>query len=282
MRATRTWAAAAVAAGAMAACTARAGWEYTLTTKSESGNKRAKPTQMLIRAWVDGDKARVEFLEGGGTGMSKGTFLVTTDAGKVAYLVNPTEKTYMKWDAEGLAGMGGMMQAMGMKFSAPKVEKLVEERGEKILGYATTHYRFRTSYTMDMNFMGFAQSSAVVNEEDIWATTELKDPGMGMWLKKREFKTGDKELDALIAAEVSKAKGMPLKRLAKNTSKDNRGNEQVTTTVMEVTELKQATPAASLFELPGGYTERAMPQMPGPGAGGGASRGSGPRRPAGE
>jgi hypothetical protein len=102
---------------------------------------------------------------------------------------------------------------------------------------------------------------------------------MSMWLKKREFNTGDKDFDALIAAEVSKAEGIPLKRVAKNVSKDNRGNEQTTTTVMEVTEMKSATPAASLFELPSGYTEQAMPQMMGPGAGAPPTRGAGKARP---
>lgn len=242
-----------------AALPALAGWEYSATTRAEGSSQQAEMMNMQMTSWVDGDKAKIEFVKSESPLTPSGSFVVTKDGGKVMYMVNPSKKTYSRWDMESMAGLaGGAMQMMNMKMSTPKVEKLLEEKGEKIAGFATTHYRFRTSYTMDMSFMGIKRSTTTVAEEDIWANAELNDAGLNAWMNQQGTKTGNEQLDKLVKAEMEKVKGFPLKRVVTTTTKESSGEPQVMKMTTEVTAIKKASPAAGLFELPAGYTESSM------------------------
>ncbi|MCX7010828.1 MAG: DUF4412 domain-containing protein [Kiritimatiellaeota bacterium] len=239
-----------------AAATAQAGWEYTSVTKGEGG-RHADMANANVHAFVDGAKARIEFTESKNPMMSAGNYLLTSDAGKTVYMVNPGEKTYSTWDLDAMMGMaGGMMGMMNMQVKDQKSEKLLEESGPKMQGLPTTHYKFHTAYTMEINFMGMKQSTTTVNEEELWSTTALKDDAFTFAAMRKGMKSGNAELDKLIAAQLNKAHGFPLKVVTKNTTKDARGQEHTSTMTMEVTELKQSSPAASQFKLPEGYTEQ--------------------------
>lgn len=241
-----------------AALTAQAGWEYTAVTKAEGG-KHAEMANSTVHAIVDGAKAKIEFSESKNPMMGSGTYLLTSDAGKTAYLVNPGEKTYSAWDMNAMLGMaGGMMGMMNMKIKEPKVEKLLEEKGSNLHGLPTTHYKFRSSYTMEINFMGMKQANSTVNEEELWVTTALKDDALTFAAMRKEMKTGNEDLDKLIASQMSKAQGFPLKVITKNINKDATGNQQESIVTMEVTAIKQATPAASSFKLPEGFAEQEL------------------------
>ena len=218
------------------AVAAQAGWEYTAVTKAEGGGRKAQMMGNSIKALVAGNQARGEFVESANPMMSAGSYLLMQDAGKTMYMVNPQEKTYSTWDLKAMMGMaGGAMSMMNMQVKEPKVEKLLEEDGGKILGYPTTHYRFRTSYSMEMSFMGMNQSSSVVKEEDIWATTALKEAAFSFQGIGAEMKSGNEQLDRLIAAQKGKVTGFPLKMVHSQSTKDARGQEQVMTTTMEST-----------------------------------------------
>ena len=104
--------------------------------------------------------------------------------------------------------------------------------------------------------MGMKQSNATANEEELWNTTALKDDAFTFAAMRKGMKSGPEDLDKLIAAPLGKAQGCPLKVITKNSTKDANGNEQSTTVTMEVTALKQTSPAASTFKLPAGYTEQ--------------------------
>jgi hypothetical protein len=235
-----------------------AGWEYSTVTSAE-GSQHSQRRNNQMTGWVDGDKAKIEFLQSDSPLTAAGSYLVTKDGGKIMYMVNPRTKTYSKWDIASIAGFaGGAMQMMNMKISAPKVETLLEEKGEKIAGFATTHYRFRTSYTAEMNFMGIRRATSTVTEEDIWACPELNDAGLTVWVNQQGVKTGNEQLDKLVQAEMEKVKGFPLKRIAVTTTKDGNGEPQVMKMTTQVTEIKKANPSASLFALPAGYQETPM------------------------
>ena len=118
---------------------AQAGHYYESVTNTQmeqakkKKNKEGESTR--IRAWIDGPKAKVEFLDGMQGGfMGKGTYLLTEDAGETLYLVDPKEKTYSEWDLDALFSMvGNIMGSMGgfmnLEFSDFKNEKLREEPG---------------------------------------------------------------------------------------------------------------------------------------------------------
>ena len=90
---------------------ARAGWEYTAVTKAEGG-KRSEMMGSTVKALVEGNQAKMEFVESGNPMMSAGSYLLLQDAGKRMLLVNPQEKTYTAWDMSGMMGMAGGVMSM--------------------------------------------------------------------------------------------------------------------------------------------------------------------------
>lgn len=239
-----------------------AGMVFTSVTKMEGG--KGTPAQAnTVKGYVDGELARIEFQDSNNPIMEKGTYLITTDGGKEVYLVNPKKKTYSKLDVEGMMGFaGGAMKMMNMKFSDPKVEKLGEGPGAIVAGMPTIHYTFRTTYSMSMSFMGMKKATRIVQEEEIWSAPKLVEAALGIWLRKSPPKFGDENLDKLVRAEMDKVEGFPLKRKTVQTTTDEKGRSETTTTMMEVTSLEVTSVPGSLFEIPSGYQEAPL-LMPG-------------------
>lgn len=245
---------------ALVAAPSFAGIHYTATTNTQDAT--GKSNVMEVEGWVAADKAKIEFKESGGNPVAKnGAYLLTRDGGKTIYLVDPKEKTYAEWDLQAMMSMvGGIMNGMGpllkMEFSNPKVEKLLEENGGTVAGLPTTHYRYRTTYNMKVKVLGMGQESAVENVQDVWATDRLQDIALGVWLRSDPPRTGNANFDKLIASEVDKAKGFPLKTVTVSTSTPKKGKPTVTRTTMEVTKLDTgATVADASFQIPAGYQE---------------------------
>lgn len=263
-------------ASSMLAMSSWAGISYTAVSSS-GPVKGGKTDRTVVKSQADGLQARIEFVETRDKGMA-GNYLLTKDGGQTMYLVNTKDKNYMKWDMDAMMKMAGQMMKM-MKFSDPVSEALLDEAGEPVAGYPTRHYRFRTVYKMEMN-MGFIKSASVVtNEEDLWTTTKITDPGMGSWLKKQQHKTGNSEIDTLIRQQMEKTKGMPLKMLTLSTSTDSRGKSQATRSTMEVTEIKEGAVPASVFKIPEDYEELKMEMPAEEGGEGGASKSAVPAIP---
>ena len=235
-----------------------AGVYYVAQTTAEGG-KSAEKQNMVVKAWASGDGGKVVFEESENPMMGKGTYIITKDGGKTMFLVDPKEKTYMKWDLESMMGLlGGAMKMMNLKFTDPKVEALGEEPDGLVAGVPTVHYRFRTTYAMSMSFMMMKKNSKVVKDEEIWAATKLADAALGIWLRKAPPKTGNEDMDKLIKAEMGKVQGFPLKRKTVTTSTDEKGKKEVTTITMEVTELQMVPVPDSTFEIPSDYKETSL------------------------
>jgi hypothetical protein len=255
-----------ILAAAVAAAPVRAGIYYKSVSRTEAQGAAAADT--TVQGWVDGEKAKIEFSASGNPMTPAGAYLLTQDGGRTVLLVNPEEKTYATWDLEAMLGVvGGVMKGMGplLKFevSQPRVEKLAEEDGGSLVGLPTRHYRYRTSYSMQVKVFGMGQENAVVTEQDIWATSQLQDAALGVWLRTGPPKTGNDQLDSLIAAEMGKVTGFPLKSITVSTSTGKRGQKTTTRSVMEVKELRRADVPAATFQLPAGYTEtQLLPTMP--------------------
>jgi hypothetical protein len=242
------------------AAAASAGVVYTATTSAE-GQKGAEMQASKVKGWVAGDNAKVEFETSGNPMMPQGSYMVTTDGGKTLKLVKPKEKTYSTLDMDSMMGMaGGMMKMMNFKFTDPKVEKLAEEPDGLVAGIPTIYYKFRTSYAMEMKFMGMKQASTTVKEEEIWSAPKLIENALGIWLRRTPPKTGSEELDKLVAAEMGKIEGFPLKRVTVSTQTDKKGKSQTTKVTMEVTSLEMSIVPDSTFAIPAGFQE--APLMP--------------------
>ena len=252
----------------MLAAPAMAGFHYKAATSATG--EGAEMAAITVEGWVDAGNAKIVFEQSANPMMGTGTYLLTTDGGKTMYLVNPREKTYSKWDLEAMMGMAGsLMNSIGgmvkMEVTDPKVEKLLEESGGSIHGFPTTHYKYRTSYTMNMKIMGIKRGQHTVDESEVWTTTALNDEGFGVWLKNRPKATGLEAFDKLMEAEYEKATGFVLKSINRSTTTPAKGGEsQTTSATMEVTVLEEQAVPASTFVLDSSYQE--VPMMPLPGA----------------
>ncbi len=244
----------------LAALPSFAGIHYKAITKTQDASNKANNIE--VEGWVAGEKVKVEFKEAGNNPMAKkGAYLISKDGGRTIYFVDPAEKTYAEWDLQAMLGMvGNVMQGMGpllkIEISDPKVEKLLEEDGGTVSGQPTTHYRYRTGYNMKIKVMGMGQETAVVTDQDIWATEKLKDLALAVWLRADPPRTGNEQVDKLIAAEVDKTRGFPLKTVTVSTTTQKKGKQTVTRSTMEVTQLDTSVDVpASSFEIPAGYEE---------------------------
>ena len=273
----KTWLAVAVMTGVVVAGQAQAGYQITIKSASE-GDKKGRHAQaqggnntMVFAA--DADKARIDFTEGHAPGGGKDSYLVTQDAGKTFTMVSPKEKTYMKWDMDAMMGMvGAMGSMMKMQVSNPKVEKLLDEAGESLLGYPTRHYKTRTAYHMSMNVMGFKNEMDIAKEDETWTTTRLDISTLGAWFNKMP-KTQNEELDKLVQAEKGKMTGMPLKMLSVQTTTDSQGKASVTRSSMVVTEIKKIGASDFSVEIPSDYKEMDLLEAAGQEAEKGATSG---------
>lgn len=233
---------------------ATAGMYYEAATTVDQGGNDQK-----VRAWVDGPKSRVEFLTGKKKDLlAPGTYLVTTDGGETVYLVDPDEKTYSVWDLEALfATFGAVMESMegvvDIDFTDLSSEKLLQEPGETMLGYDTQHVRWKSGYTMEMKILGMKRGQRVEMVQDSWVTSGLTDPGFAVWLRKDRFKTGNEGFDQLMAQEMGKVEGFPLRSVVQTTMRNKKGKERTTTTTTVVEVLRQESVEDGLFEIPEGY-----------------------------
>jgi len=248
-----------VVAAVLLAAPAWAGLTFTQTTKQEGGpavrGKGQEPNMdMTSKAFFEKDQGRIEIVQGAENPMMpKGGYMLIKEGGATMYMVNPAEKSYMKMDMAGMAG--GAMGMMKMKVSDAKVEKILDEAGPTILKCPTRHLKFKTSYTMAMSMMGMNTSSAVIQEEEMWVTDKYKDAVLTAWKDRQAMKTGNKELDDLMKAQMGKVQGLPLKMVMVHTQKDSSGKTDVSKTTMEITAISEENISKDKFEIPAGYTE---------------------------
>jgi Domain of unknown function (DUF4412) len=235
-----------------------AGVYYVAQTTAEGG-PGAGQQNTTVKGWVSGDNGKVVFESSKNPMLGQGSYIITKDGGKTMLLVNPKEKTYMKWDMESMMGfVGGAMKMMHFKYADPKVEKLAEEPDGLVAGIPTVHYRYRTSYTMSMSMLMIHKTTHVVKDEDIWAAPKLAEAALGIWLHKTPPKTGNEDLDRMVQAEMGRMQGFPLRIKTVSTDTDEKGKTTTTTVQMEVTELQMQPVPDSTFEVPADYKETTL------------------------
>jgi hypothetical protein len=232
-----------------------------MTTVTSATGANAEMQNQTAEGWVSGSKMKVVMTESGNPLLEKGSWLLTQDGGRTMYLVNPKEKTYARFDLEAMLSTATTaLKAMGpmakMTFSEPQVEKLAEEAGPEMLGLATTHTKFRTTYSLNMQVLMMKMNNKTETVEEVWSTTGLEDElGMRAWLRKG-VRTGDPGFDRVIEAEMSKITGLPLKRVATTTTTDDKGRKTTTTVTTEVTALERGVDIPdSTFAIPAGFEE---------------------------
>jgi hypothetical protein len=237
-----------------------AGIRFTAETRGDKG------LEVRVDAAVSGSKAKVLFVQVENDSAPEGDYMLSPDAGKTLFMVSPETRTYVRYEAHSmLTGMADMMRgmrgAMKFTFQSPKIVKLADEDGGLVAGVRTRHYKYRTSYTVLMPAPSPEKVTTTI-VEDIWTTTRLDDPALGIWLKKDQTSTGDEQLDSMIRAEMDKVEGFPLKRVTVTHTVDMKGVAHTARAEMEVTALRQGEIPSAEFVLPSSYRE-VKPMRPG-------------------
>jgi hypothetical protein len=242
--------------GALAPFAAQAAYYYEAQTTAEG---KGLSGVTLVQGWVDGQRAKIEFQSRDATGLFEaGTYLLSNDAGRTVYWVNPTEKTVAQLDAEQmLKTFGALTNAtagvVNIEFSDFTSENLGEAPGEPILGLPTTRHHHRTGYTMRIAVLGIGQREHTDVENEFWCTDAIRDEGFEVWLRPDRFRTGNEGFDRMIAQEYEVVDCLPLRHRMVTKVTGQRGREMTTTTLTEVLAVRETTAPTGTFELPTGF-----------------------------
>jgi hypothetical protein len=261
----------------VAAAPAQAGWSFRQATSTTGGSEAFSAD---AKTSVGDGEARMEF----GGAMTGGMFgpgsymLLRTSEPKGAFLVDPTQRTYSRFDPEGMqqmmapVAMGGQESGFGMKIADARVEKLLEEPGEELQGLPTTHYRYRKSYTLIMAMGPMESATGHEIVEDVWATTaiDLGQGALGEVLKvgssggvsvgaeleklEQERPAGFVLKRVTVDHSTPQSKGM-MARMMKGVSK-----EETVTSTFEILDLTQEELDPAFFGIPEGFAERQLMQ----------------------
>ncbi|MEO8577726.1 MAG: hypothetical protein ABI556_13535 [Gemmatimonadales bacterium] len=265
-------------------------YEFVMkSTSKQTGNK--EQVTMRGRGTYAGDDAKLEILEAaassGGSGAfgGKGTYFIVKNGGAEMFLVNPAEKSYMKWDmANMMAGLSKMMGAMGglvkMQMSDVKIEAHDMGAGETIQGYPTKHMQMTQRYTMNVSMFGRSSKNSTVSTTDYYFSPALKIANpfvgnsqqmsqMGDMFNNPDFKT---QMGAAMARMPKN--GVPLKTITNMVSTDDKGKQTTSVTTMEMLNFKGGNIPASTFAIPHDYKMMEMPSLNGSMAGANGASGS--------
>jgi hypothetical protein len=257
------------------------GMTYEFIMKSQNtqtGNKES--VTLRGRGTYAGDDAKLEILEaasstgGAETFGGKGTYFIVKGGGKEMFLVNPKEKTYMKWDiANMFAGMSKVVNAVGglvkMQMSDIKIESHDLGAGETVQGHPTRHVQLVQNYTMSMSVLGRKKTSRSETTTDYYFAPNLRianpfvsnSEQMAMMSQLDMFNNPDYKTQMSAAMARMPKNGVPLKTVTKTVTTDEKGKQETNVATMEMVNFKPSNVPASAFVIPSDYQGVEMPNL---------------------
>ena len=161
---------------------------------------------MTGRGVIDGDRSRVEFIAG--NGFAPGTYVISNNGSKTLQYVDPSKKTYVEVNAAGVATAIG---AAKITISNKKVNVAQVDDHLMIAGLPTEHYRLTLDYDITLAFGNIPLTQTVHEVIDKWVTQAFGSVAE-TFLATGSIRTGNPDLDDLIATENTKIKGFALKQ----------------------------------------------------------------------
>lgn len=237
--------------------------QYDFVQKNTSDDAVVPSRDLTGRATVDGEGLRVEFLSG--NLYPAGTYVVSTDASRRLFFVDPTKEWYTEVNTAGIATALG---TSGIEIENLKSKTEILADKPKIAGYDTIHHRVTLTYDMQVVMRGITLKQQIQTEVDMWTSTEIVATGADFL--NGSMKTGDPDLDQLFAAERAKVAGFPLRQLVTIRTRydlPQRSNLQKPTTrtitrETWVTAVRHVPPDASAFNVPATYRRSDQPEIP--------------------
>ncbi|HEX2723391.1 MAG TPA: hypothetical protein VHM24_10760 [Gemmatimonadaceae bacterium] len=272
-------------------------YEFVMkSTSRQTGNK--EQVTLRGRGVYAGDDAKIEILEaassaGGEQAFGgKGTYFIVKDGGKEMLLVNPAEKSYMKWDMQAMfAGIGKVVNAVGglvkLQMSDVRIDARDLGAGESVQGYPTKHIQVIQNYTMTAKVFGKTSASKSETTTDYYFAPSLRiaNPFMSnsqqMAMMSQLDMFNNPEYKSQMSAAMAKIPktGVPLKTVTTTVTTDEKGKKESNVTVMEMVNFKASNIPQSTFAIPSGYTMVEMPNMSASMASGGSDKKAGEKSP---
>jgi hypothetical protein len=240
------------------------GIEWTASTKTVGKGKKGN-NDIDIHAYAQGGD--VKYVFEGVTNENpfysqEGYWLFKAEDGQI-YVVNDSKKNYMVMDMDSLLQMVGVLgQLVKITISDANVDAEALPQ-ETLLGYKCNHIKMTSEYKMKIKIAFIKKSMWIHEVSEIWGSDSI--PGLneiGKAFLNKDFRTGIADLDELIGEQMEKQKkiGFPLKVVTHRTEKNKKGKvKNQSTTTMEVKKIASKDFPKSMFEIPAGYDEVAMP-----------------------
>ncbi len=238
--------------------TASAAIRYEFRQTSSSDAEGSLALDCSGKAVIDGEKSRVEFQNC--NAYPVGSFVITTNGSRVLTFVDPAKKSFADVNAAAVATALGSTQ---ISITNKKVSTTEMPDHPVIAGIPTDHYRLTLDYDISLTFGNTPLVQTIHTIIDRWTTMSLGDVGE-TFLSSGAVRTGNPDLDDLIATESAKGKGFPLKQTIRTTAVNNRAkaikselvvNRSVTITrELSVTAVEPvAKVAEGTFVVPAGF-----------------------------
>lgn len=199
--------------------------------------------------------------------------LVTRDGGRTTVFLNPDTKEYLElkplemMDAfkKMLEGMGG---SMVVDTSATSVGLDSLGPGPKIDGHPTLRYRLTSATRMTISMMGQAAVTSTRSTMDMAVATDMGDyqdalsatiSGMADVTRSMGFGRGFSDK---LAEQQRRVHGLPL-HIVRNATVAQGTTIHTSTTTIDSRNVQRVTVPDSLFAIPAGYKQVALPTPPG-------------------
>jgi hypothetical protein len=238
--------------------TASAAIRYEFHESTTSDVDGAQPLDCSGRAVIDGEKARVQFVAC--NAYAPGTLVLTTNGSRMLTFVDPIKKTYAEVNAAAVALALGSTK---ITISNKKVTSTAMDDHPVLAGVPTDHFRLTLDYDITVTFgeIPLTQTAHVII--DRWTTMSFGDVSE-TFLSSGALKTGNPDLDDLVALENAKGKGFPLKQIIHTTTVNNRAQSIAskllvnrTSNITRELTVTMVEPVAKLavgtFDVPAGY-----------------------------
>jgi hypothetical protein len=231
------------------------GMGYTMTTTIDSGGRKHTSS---IQTEVLGSKMRIAMKSDFTAATPVEFFQLWDSTAATITQVMPSASMAMIMPSSLISSAGMTHPALSVEIdSGPKSEIVDLGAGEKILGFATRHYRQTLAYTMKITIGGETCRKPTRAVSEFWTTSEVKLPdlsgamqrftgGAGMGVSASFTST----LDSLRKQGIH---GTVLRTIGTATSIGAAGDSLRVTTTTEISAIHPDSVDAHDFEVPAGY-----------------------------
>ena len=260
-------------------------YEHVMEMKAEGGPamkadsgppKQAK--SRLATVYADGN-LRVDVLEmpdkASGAPIGKSSYMLSRNGGKDQLVVDTLKREYYALHTDSIlsqaTGTNDPMKELGIKVSGVNVSVDEVGAGERLLGYATRHWRTRYQITVSAAFLGDSVAATADITDDSYYSHDVAFPANplmrrdAMLVNPLASLAPGAESAKVVAAYARLPKTAPLKSSSRISLAF--GPMEITlVSTDEITKIEQVNVPSSYFDIPAGFkkVEAPVPELPKP------------------